>query len=85
MSIRETLKMACKMGLVSSLGLEEVYMKVAGTRVRDMEQESIDTLMGVFIKAPGQMMKRVASVVIGMLKGISILALIRMIKGMVST
>jgi hypothetical protein len=36
-SIRETLKMAFKMSLVSSPGLEEVYMTVAGTRVRDME------------------------------------------------
>jgi hypothetical protein len=41
--------------------------------------------MGAFTKAAGQMINRMASVFIGMLQGISILALIRIIIGMVST
>jgi hypothetical protein len=41
--------------------------------------------MGIFTKAAGQTIKGMASVFIGILVVVSIKALIRMIKGMVST
>jgi hypothetical protein len=37
LSTRETLKMACKMGLASTVGLMGTNMTAARTRVRDME------------------------------------------------
>ena len=48
--------MMSKMGMASTLGLMGTNMTAAGARVRNMEQDSTDALMGVFINAPQQMM-----------------------------
>jgi hypothetical protein len=84
MFTRETIKMARGMGLAPSLGLMGPNTTADGSRIRNMEWESSDGLMGLFIKATWQMTKGMAWVFIGILVATSIKAFIKMEKCMVS-
>jgi hypothetical protein len=67
-----------------TLGLAVKNMMAAGAKIRDMELESIDSLMELFTKAAGQMTIEMASALSGFLMATSFKEIIRIINVMVS-
>jgi hypothetical protein len=59
-------------------------MTADGSRIRSMEWESTDGLMGLFTKEAMQMTKGMAWVFNGILMAVSIKAIIKIVKNMIS-
>jgi hypothetical protein len=76
--------MARRTDLARTLGLVGPNTTADGSRIRCMEWESTDGLMGLFIKEAMQMTKGMAWVFIGILMAVSIKAIIKIVKKMIS-